>query len=118
MKSGGTDDLGGLETDVGTQCRWGVRGVSLRSCTCDLENLHTVTSGFLRNPDVAGNRGLGGQKHVRPIVIDYRTVAGTAGAECRGDRRSKGARRSESRTDSNGLMGTQGQGDLEMRREG
>ena len=49
-----------------------------------------VTSGFLQNPDVAGNGGSGGQKRVRPIAIDYRTVAGTAGAECKGDRRSKG----------------------------
>ena len=30
----------------------------------------------------------------------------------------KGARRSESVPDSDGLTGTQGQGDLEMRREG
>ena len=81
-KSGETDDLGGLKNGC-----WyvGVRGVSLRSCTCDLENLHTVTFGFRRNPDVAGNGRLGGRKHIRPIAIDYRTVAGTAGAECKGD---------------------------------
>ena len=47
--------------------------------------LQTVTFGFQRNPDVAGNGGSGGRKHVRPIAIDYRTVAGTAGAECKGD---------------------------------
>ena len=46
--------------------------------------------GFRRNPDIAGNGRLGGCKHVRPIAIDYHTVAGTAGAECKGDRRSKG----------------------------
>ena len=34
--------------------------------------------------------GMGGRKHIRLIAIDYRTVAGTAGAECKGDRRSKG----------------------------
>ena len=49
-----------------------------------------VTFGFRRNPDVAGNGGLGGWKRLRPIAIDYRTVAGTARAECRGDRRLKG----------------------------
>ena len=49
-----------------------------------------VTFGFRRNPDVAGNGGLGGWKRVRPIAIDYRTVASTAGVECKGDRRSKG----------------------------
>ena len=41
----------------------------------------SVTFGFRRNPDVAGNGGSGGRKRVRPIAIDYRTVAGTAGAE-------------------------------------
>ena len=46
--------------------------------------------GFRRNPDVAGNGGSGGQKHVWLIAIDYHTVAGTAGVECKGDRRSKG----------------------------
>ena len=49
-----------------------------------------VTFGFQRNPDVARNGGSGGRKRVWPIAIDYRTVAGTAGAECEGDRRSKG----------------------------
>ena len=41
-------------------------------------------------PDVAGNGRSEGQKRVRPIAIDYRTVAGTAGAGYKGDRRSKG----------------------------
>ena len=49
-----------------------------------------VTFRFQRNPDIAGNGGSGGWKRVRLIVIDYRTVAGTAGAECRGDQRLKG----------------------------
>ena len=49
-----------------------------------------VTFGFQRNLDVAGNGGSGGWKRIRPIAIDYRTVAGTAGAEYKGDRRSKG----------------------------
>ena len=49
----------------------------------------TVTFGFQRNPDIAGNRGSEGQKRVQLIAIDYRTVAGTAGVECKGDRRSK-----------------------------
>ena len=49
-----------------------------------------VTFGFRRNPDVAGNGRLGGRKRVRLIAIDYHTVAGTAGVECKGDRRSKG----------------------------
>ena len=43
----------------------------------------SVTFGFQRNPDVAGNRGSGGQKRVQPIAIDYRTVAGTAGADAK-----------------------------------
>ena len=46
--------------------------------------------GFRRNPDVAGNGGSGGRKRVWPIAIDYRTVAGTARVECKGDQRSKG----------------------------
>ena len=87
---------------------WGVRGVSLRLCTCDLENLHTVMFGFRRNPDVARHGRSGGQKHIQLITIDYHTVAGTAGAECKGDRRSKRARRSESGTDSDSLTETQG----------
>ena len=49
-----------------------------------------VTFGFRRNPDVAENGRSEGRKRVRPIAIDYRTVAGTARAECEGDRRSKG----------------------------
>ena len=51
---------------------------------------YPVTFGFLRNPDVAGNGRSEGRKRVRPIAIDYCTVAGTAGAGCKGDRRSKG----------------------------
>ena len=50
----------------------------------------SVTFGFQRNPDVARNGGSEGRKRVRPIAIDYCTVAGTARAECKGDRRSKG----------------------------
>ena len=67
---------------------------------------------------MAGHRRLGGQKRVWLIAIDYHMVAGTAGAECKGDRRSKRARQSESRTDSDSLMETQGRRDLEMEREG
>ena len=52
--------------------------------------LDPVTFGFQRNPDVAGNGRSEGQKRIRPIAIDYRTVAGTAGAGYKGDRRSKG----------------------------
>ena len=52
--------------------------------------LRPVTFGFQRNLDVAGNRRSEGRKHVRPIAIDYRTVAGTAGAGYKGDQRSKG----------------------------
>ena len=44
-----------------------------------------VTFGFRRNPDAARNGRSGGRKRVRPIAIDYCTVAGTAGAECKGD---------------------------------
>ena len=72
--------------------------------------LPLVTFGFQRNPDVAGNRRSGVRKHVWLIAIDYHTVAGTAGTECKGDQRSKRARQSESRTDSDGLTETQGQG--------
>ena len=50
-------------------------------------------------------------------AIDYHTVAGTAGAECKGDQRSKMARWPESRMDSNGLTETQEQGDLEVEQE-
>ena len=67
-----------------------------------------VTFGFLWNLDVAGHERSGGQEHIRLIAIDYHTVAGTAGAECRGDRRSKRARQLESGTDSDGLVETQG----------
>ena len=49
-----------------------------------------VTFGFRRNPDVAENGRSEGRKRIRPIAIDYRTVAGTAGVGCKGDRRSKG----------------------------
>ena len=49
-----------------------------------------VTFRFRRNPDVAGNGRSEDRKRVRLIAIDYRTVAGTAGAGCKGDRRSKG----------------------------
>ena len=66
-----------------------------------------VTCRFQRNPDVARNGRSGGWERIQLIAIDYHTVAGTAGAECKGDQRSKRARRSESRTDSNGLMETQ-----------
>ena len=63
---------------------------------------------------MAGNRRSGGQEYVQLIAIDYHTVAGTAGTECKGDRRSKMARRPEPRMDSNGLMETQEQGGLEV----
>ena len=67
---------------------------------------------------MAGNRRSGGWEHIWLIAIDYHTVTGTAGAECKGDQRSKRARQSESRTDSDGLMETQEQGDLEVEQEG
>ena len=54
------------------------------------EIIANVTFRFRRNPDVAGNGRSEGRKRVRPIAIDYRTVAGTAGVRCKGDRRSKG----------------------------
>ena len=44
-----------------------------------------VTFRFRRNPDVAGNGRSEGRKRVQPIAIDYRTVAGTAGAGYKGD---------------------------------
>ena len=56
---------------------------------------------------MAGNGRSGGWERVQLIAIDYHTVAGTAGVECKGDRRSKRARQSESGTDSDGLMETQ-----------
>ena len=58
---------------------------------------------------MAGNRRSGGQEHVQLIAIDYHTVTGTAGAECKGDRRSKMARWPESGMDSDSLMETQEQ---------
>ena len=67
---------------------------------------------------MARNGRSGGQEHVRLIAIDYHTVTGTARAECKGDQRSKIARRPESRTDSNSLTETQEQGDLEVEKEG
>ena len=73
-----------------------------------------VTFGFRRNPDVAGNGRSGGREHVWLIAIDYHTVAGTAGEECKGDQRSKRARWSESVLDSDSLTEIQGRGDLEM----
>ena len=73
---------------------------------------------FRRNPDVARNGGSEGWERIWLIAIDYHTVTGTARAECKGDQRLKKARRSESRTDSDGLTETQGRGDLEMEREG
>ena len=50
-----------------------------------IKKVRSVTFGFLRNPDVARNGGSEGRKRVRPIAIDYCTVTGTAGAECKGD---------------------------------
>ena len=77
-----------------------------------------VTFGFRRNPDVAGSGRSGGQERIRLIAIDYHTAAGTAGAECKGDRRSKIARWPESGMDSSGLTETQERGDLEVEQEG
>ena len=48
-----------------------------------------VTFRFRRNPDIAGNGGSEGRKCVWLIAIDYHTVTATAGAECKGDQRSK-----------------------------
>ena len=59
---------------------------------------------------MARHRRSGGRKRVRLIAIDYHIVAGTAGVECKGDRRSKAARRPESGMDSSGLTETQGRG--------
>ena len=61
---------------------------------------------------------VGGREHVWLIAIDYHTVAGTAGVECKGDRRSMRARQSESGMDSDSLTETQEQGDLEVEQEG
>ena len=79
---------------------------------------YIVMCGFRRNPDVAGNGRSGGWECVWLIAIDYHTAAGTAGVECKGDRRSKMARQLESGMDSDGLTETQEQGDLEMEQEG
>ena len=49
-----------------------------------------VMFGFRRNPNVARNGRSEGRKCIQLIAIDYRTVAGTAGAEYKGDQRSKG----------------------------
>ena len=49
------------------------------------ESVHIVMFGFQRNPDMARHGRLGGWKRVRLIAIDYHTVAGTAGVECKGD---------------------------------
>ena len=68
--------------------------------------------------NMAGNRRSGGWEHVQLIAIDYHTVAGTAGAECKGDQRLKMARWPESGTDSNSLTETQERGDLEVEQEG
>ena len=67
---------------------------------------------------MARNRRSGGWEHIRLIAIDYHTVAGAAGAECKGDRRSKRARWLESGTDSNSLTETQERGDLGVEQEG
>ena len=81
---GGTGDLGGLENGCWYGVlSWKIRGVSLQSYTCDLENLHTVTFGFRRNPDVARDKRSGGWEHVQLIAIDYHTAAGTARVECK-----------------------------------
>ena len=79
---------------------------------------YTWATCYVQIPDVTGNGRSRGRERVWLIAIDYHTVAGTAGAECKGDWRLKKARRSESRTDSNSLTETQGWGDLEMEREG
>ena len=59
-----------------------------------------------------------GWKCIWLITIDYCSATGTARTECKGDRRLKRARRSESVLDSNGLTETQEQGDLEVDQEG
>ena len=48
---------------------------------------------------MARNGRSGGQEHVWLIAIDYHTVAGTTGVECKGDQRSKMARWLESGMD-------------------
>ena len=74
----------------------------------------SVTFGFRRNPDVAGNGRSEGRKRVRPIAIDYRTVTGTAGTRCQ---RSKSASRLESGTDSGGPSRDTGTEVLDQSRE-
>ena len=44
-----------------------------------------VTFRFQRNPDVARNRRLGGQEHIRLIAIDYHAATGTARTRYKGD---------------------------------
>ena len=56
---------------------------------------------------MAGSGRSGGWEHVWLIAIDYHTVAGTAGVECKGDQRLKMARWPESGMDSDSLMETQ-----------
>ena len=63
--------------------------------------------GFQRNPDVAGNGRLGGWERIWLIAIDYHAVTSTAGAESKGDQRSKVARQPESVPDSGSLTKTQ-----------
>ena len=66
---------------------------------------------------MAGHGRSGGRKRIQLIAIDYRTVAGTAGAECKGDQRSKGPdSRSPERTPT-ALQRHKGK-ETEMRREG
>ena len=67
---------------------------------------------------MAGSGRSGGWERVRLIAIDYHTVAGTAGVECKGDQRLKMARRPESGMDSDSLTETQERGDLEVEQEG
>ena len=68
---------------MGNRTEMGLRRLRMRTWEC-------VTFRFRRTLDVAGNGRSEGQKRVRPIAIDYCTVAGTAGAGYKGDRRSKG----------------------------
>ena len=41
---------------------------------------------------MAGHRRSGGQERIRLIAIDYHAATSTAGAESKGDQRSKAAR--------------------------
>ena len=63
-------------------------------------------------------RKIKGWKCIRLIAINYHSATSTAGTECKGDRRLKRARQSESGTDSDGLTETQEWGDLEVEQEG